>query len=764
MSFRPAFIALLLTQLIYTPAGAPAQNSSSPQTRPRRVNPNIPATAPAPEVSPASHAGVVDVAAEPTVRVALATAARSASVSTDGPNLLYATHETSTPAPLAAARVRVEPRTYSPPPLAPATELLAGARSDERAPADGDEGGRAPLGTAQTNRPQDDSESAPRISGASRREPPAGGAVRLTSRSNPNAPRLGAAVYAAGAGAVRPLLDVRAPVTLAPADSQQFVRFNEKPYRGRLEVFANARGSLTVVNVVGLEDYVRGVVPNELSPGAYPAIEALKAQAVAARTYALKHLGQFAREGYDLLPDTRSQVYGGLSTERPLADRAVAETRGRVLTHKGEAIDAVYTSTCGGRTEHSENVFGGGAVAYLRGRECALESDDAFDPFTVKTSRDTPALRDPEHASSARDAALLATHGVSLADRRLNDEWLSSPIPHEEAHVLLSGAATLARRPSASAADADATRLPAFASALARAVDGESRGDVLLNRQDVEYILSFRDAEDVPARYRADVALLLRDGHLSLYPDATLRPRQPLTRARALNLAARLLEARGLFKLNRATARPSAQGALVVRPNKGAERTLPLADEAFLFRAHGAQLFQAREVALVGGEPVAYHTDARGAVDYLEVRPAPNGAAADRFAPRAHWTVTLTPAEVARRLGARAQNTGAILDLRVAARGASRRVTDLEVVGAAATAHVRGGRVRSALGLPEQLFVVERLDDDAGRVRQFVFRGRGWGHGVGLCQVGAYGMARAGLGHEKILKAYYSDVDLKKLY
>src|ERR1051326_8651020 len=59
------------------------------------------------------------------------------------------------------------------------------------------------------------------------------------------------------------------------------VRFNDKPYRGRIEVFANRRGSLTVVNVIGLEDYVRGVVPNELS---YPALEALKAQAVAART------------------------------------------------------------------------------------------------------------------------------------------------------------------------------------------------------------------------------------------------------------------------------------------------------------------------------------------------------------------------------------------------------------------------------------------------------------------------------------------------
>jgi len=124
-------------------------------------------------------------------------------------------------------------------------------------------------------------------------------------------------------GTTRPLLDARAPVLFASDDEEQHpVRFNEKPYRGRLEVFANTRGTLTVVNVVPLEDYVRGVVPNELSPGGWPELEALKAQAVAARTYAVSNLGRFGSQGFDLTPDTRSQVYGGRSTEHPLTDRA----------------------------------------------------------------------------------------------------------------------------------------------------------------------------------------------------------------------------------------------------------------------------------------------------------------------------------------------------------------------------------------------------------------------------------------------------------
>ena len=88
--------------------------------------------------------------------------------------------------------------------------------------------------------------------------------------------------------------------------------------------------------------------------------------------------------------------------------------------------------------------------------------------------------------------------------------------------------------------------------------------------------------------------------------------------------------------------------------------------------------------------------------------------------------------------------------------------TDLEIVGTNGTAHVRGGRIRSALGLREQLFVIDREYDETGRVTEFIFIGRGWGHGVGMCQVGAYGLAKQGWSAEQILKAYYSGIDLTR--
>ncbi|HEX8160907.1 MAG TPA: SpoIID/LytB domain-containing protein, partial [Pyrinomonadaceae bacterium] len=592
--------------------------------------------------------------------------------------------------------------------------------------------------------------------------------VKLTSRAS--LPTRGLVVYSAGASR---LLDARAPVTFASADERAApVRFNEKPYRGRIEVFTNLNGALTVVNVVALEDYVRGVVPNESSPGGFgagPAIESLKAQAVAARTYAVSNRGQFAAAGFDVLPSTRSQVYGGVATEHPLSSRAVEETRGMVATYRGQPINALYTSTCGGHTEDAENIFGGETVPYLRGRACAVETAAgaraaANALSTLQTSREPPALREAEHAASPREVALLAVHGFR-APPKLTDEWLAAPATVEDVRALVEVVSRLAHRPlPASAVDAEATRPPSFATALALAVDFESRGTILLDEATVSYLLSFRDADDVPARNRPDVALMLRDGHLQLYPDATLRPRQPLTRARAIHATAHLLEARDLFALQRSTARQSAAGVLVVRAGKSPERSFEVSAQTFLFRAYGDALFPARSVQLAGGEPVGFHTDARGAVDYIEVRPAPAGASAERLSPFTNWTTVLSAGEVAQRLARRAGRVGAITDVRVARRGVSHRALDLEVVGTQGTAHVTGGRIRSALGLREQLFVVDRRYDESGRLTGFAFTGRGWGHGVGLCQYGAYGLARAGLSYERILKHYYTGIELTKMY
>jgi stage II sporulation protein D len=136
-------------------------------------------------------------------------------------------------------------------------------------------------------------------------------------------------------------------------------------YRGALELRPSGRG-ISVINALGLESYVRGVVSAE-SPSAWPA-EALKAQAVAARTYAITSRAGSISDGFDQYADTRSQVYKGVAAERPSTDAAVAATAGQVVTFAGQPVTTFFFSTSGGYTEDNENVFtGASALPWLRG-------------------------------------------------------------------------------------------------------------------------------------------------------------------------------------------------------------------------------------------------------------------------------------------------------------------------------------------------------------------------------------------------------------
>ncbi len=113
-----------------------------------------------------------------------------------------------------------------------------------------------------------------------------------------------------------------------------------------------ANGSkITAINSIDVEEYLRGVIPYEIGKLDSSRFEALKAQAVAARTYAYKHFGSREAIGFDVYADTKDQVYKGLAGATPLTDKAVRETAGTVMTYGGEFIIAYYHSTCGGETE-----------------------------------------------------------------------------------------------------------------------------------------------------------------------------------------------------------------------------------------------------------------------------------------------------------------------------------------------------------------------------------------------------------------------------
>jgi stage II sporulation protein D len=183
------------------------------------------------------------------------------------------------------------------------------------------------------------------------------------------------------------------PVVLISASGQVRVRRTTTDltvYRGTAEVRMNAaRTFLIGVNELPIEQYIKGVVPRELGPIAFPEVEAQKAQAVAARTFARRRI-QFCpasrcTNGYHIVPTTADQVYGGMSAEHPVSSEAVEGTRGVVATFNNGLIEALYSSTSGGFTANSEDVFVT-KLAYLRGvpdheRGKALEHVPTLDVF-----------------------------------------------------------------------------------------------------------------------------------------------------------------------------------------------------------------------------------------------------------------------------------------------------------------------------------------------------------------------------------------------
>jgi stage II sporulation protein D len=541
--------------------------------------------------------------------------------------------------------------------------------------------------------------------------------------------------------------------TVVPVAPAELLQADASAYRGLLEVRPAEGGKLVVVDVVNLEEYLRGVVPNELSPQAFPKIEALKAQAVAARTYALAHLGDYASKGYDLCATPSCQVYRGRSSEQELTDRAVAETAGVVATWRGRPINAYYTSTCGGHTEEGAAIFDDDEP-YLRGVACVPERSARHALHTT-----SPPLRElPGPPAMARDLALLEALGV--VEPAEADPAFLRGLPRDGeirawvAKLLLA----LHRRGCDSPVGGALARRATFAEHVVASVCWGERAERLLAPGDAEYLLQADDSGKLDGDgERQAVALLVHEGLVSPQPDNTLRPDGAVTRAEALSLLAGVAETAGAPALARGEFVGLADGQLSVLHGENAE-SHPLDPAARLFRNLEGTSAGTTDLTVSIGDRVSY-VGREGRIVFVEVDQTRQGAAADRASRYYRWEVRLTPEEVARAVG-RYGSVGAVRDLVPRRLGVSGRVVELAVEGTAGEMILKGLKVRWGLGLHENLFVINRETDARGAVERFVITGKGWGHGVGLCQVGAFGMALAGSTYEQILKHYYTGVQL----
>ena len=617
------------------------------------------------------------------------------------------------------------------------------------------------------------------------------------------------------------------------------LRVGNKDYRGTIHFIVNPRGRINVVNVLPLEQYLRGVVPLEMSATAYADIEAIKAQAVASRSFALASLGQHRDEGYDLVDDSRSQVYGGLSAERELTNQAVEQTRGIVASYQNDAgklepIQALYTTNCGGRTENNEEVFGGKALPYLRSVACVTERQ-SLAWRDIVTTRTVEPLSGAEGRSIIREAALLTVLGFSLP-RRASSHYLRGAPDQDEARGWTEQLARLPGRDKPAPSRADVTKLGEFTRLVAAAVYGEDRTSKILASADVEYLLAGLRVEQLSREGRADVAMLLKDGVLRLAEDGVVDGRATITRAQAIetigravllgspadlksqtsNLKSRIPEIRfdtsapsekgrlilakpsSPLNATRATQGPSfvsvntsssstrvrSQGPLTTsktssNPTRVATTTksepddsrrvtqgesLEISEGAWLFRAVGGESYAVDRLTLIGGERVTYHLNGAGRVDFLEASISERGASIDGLANVAPWQERMTIEELQQRLARGHINVGRPEHIEPAVFSASSRITEVELSGTDGHARLHIPQIRGALGLKEHLFAIDREIDGHGRLVAFVFTGRGSGHGVGMCQAGAYRLAKEGYSYTAILQKYYTGIEIQKNY
>jgi stage II sporulation protein D len=154
-------------------------------------------------------------------------------------------------------------------------------------------------------------------------------------------------------------------VNLLPRGSGNRLRLGDNRYRGILKVLPHGQGT-RLINVVYIEDYLRGVVPPEIGKRTDNELESVKAQAVAARTYTMANLQQYGREPFDMRATVSDQIYQGVEVEEKLVDKAVAATAGHVLMTQDEFIRAYYHSTCGGMTDDISQVWERPSQPYLQ--------------------------------------------------------------------------------------------------------------------------------------------------------------------------------------------------------------------------------------------------------------------------------------------------------------------------------------------------------------------------------------------------------------
>lgn len=519
--------------------------------------------------------------------------------------------------------------------------------------------------------------------------------------------------------------------------SAETIVIDKQPYRTAARVFINNRGMYNVVNELNLEDYLFGVVPAEMGPNIFDEVEALKAQAVAARTYAVRNLGQFRSEGYDICPGPACQAYKGFSGEHDLSTRAVRETAGLVATHGGAMIDALYTSTCGGETSDVSTMFPQRSEPYLKAAKCVE--------------------LDLEHIDGRADSGLLTEMQLqarlfsALAQLPSTSSWSAADVQRATlAAFRVAGATPSANAKPASSRRGDVLRYLAAVMGLA-----SKSGTLNLPEDRRYYFPESATPDDVP--YAAAAFLIKYGVQPSQFIDrvdlSQPMPREELYALLGAWTAEQKVVQNADGKIHRL------DGRTITLKSEGKLATFTLPVGIPVFRRLGDRVQEYRRVPVLVGDRATVLLNPQKTPVGVIVNANYDGASFDRTSSFANWTRSWRADELVPVINRR-NPIQQLLDIRPLTVDASARVIELEVTAEGGRKFtLKGLPVRWSLNVPDNLFVYDKSRDADG-VDRYTFYGKGWGHGTGMCQVGAYGMAFRGWTFDRILKNFYTGIEI----
>ena len=522
--------------------------------------------------------------------------------------------------------------------------------------------------------------------------------------------------------------------------TRETITIDKQPWRGGARVHISTRGLLNIANELNLEEYMRGVVPAELGPTIYDEIEALKAQAMAARTYAIRNLGQFAAEGYDICPTPACQAYRGFAIEHALSDQAVRETAGMIITYQGEPIDALYSATCGGETSDVNTMFPGRSEPYLKRARCV-----ELDLVQLQGRTDGNRILNEMQI----DASIFESLMPAPAGR---DAWSA-----REATRAIAEANRLAGLQPAAEATLSSVRRRDVLEYLGRIWNLAEAANVVILPEDRKYFFSRSPQEALP--YLAASFLIkyriIPIQHIDGIDLEAAMPREELYSLLYWWLREQDALREGNGKIHQINGRQVTLKA----EGKRTSFTLPAGIPIFRKIAERGQEYAS--VPILIGDRATILQDRAGRPLAMTVVANYDGTSFDRTSNFANWTRSYRANELVESIAKR-NPIKELQDLRPLVIDESHRIAEMEVVAEGGRTFVlKGLPVRWSLNVPDNLFHMQKTKDPDG-VDRWTFFGKGWGHGVGMCQVGAFGMGFRGYTAEQILKRYYTGVEIVK--